>query len=186
MNTEQEEDLFPRNFIMCLGRPNNYIGPEEVFGVEEDDGSQTDDEEEEDGSYNPVFINERKTNLDWFRNLDDPRFRQDWRFVPTKHKKDLKIDALPESLKYAIQTFLLAVTIRNLRGDTLEHKTMLIHVTRFKDMQNRVHELTEEYVEAIYADLNVKQFEHDPETHIRVSKKSLMKNFLTASRLGQK
>ena len=66
------------------------------------------------------FVNERKTNPDWFQNLDDPRFRQDWRFVPTTHKKDLKIDALQKvgtPFKH-----LLAVTIRNLRGDTLSTK----------------------------------------------------------------
>ena len=43
MNPEEEDDLFPRNFITCLGRPDNYIGPEEVFGSAEDDGSHGDD-----------------------------------------------------------------------------------------------------------------------------------------------
>ena len=159
MNPEEEEDLFPRNFITCLGRPDNYIGPEEVFGLAEDDGSQTDDDDEDDGDHASVLVNERTTTVDWFRNLDAPRFNQDWRFVPTRHKKDLRIDELPKSLKYAIHTFILAVTIRNLRGDNFEHKTMLIHVTRFKDIQNRVHELTEQYVEEIYAELNIKQFD---------------------------
>ena len=158
MNPEEEDDLFPRNFITCLGRPDNYIGPEEVFGSVEDDGSQTDDFDDDDGGHAPVQVNERTTKVDWFRNLDAPHFNQDWRFVPTRHKKDLKIDNLPESLKYAIQTFLLAVAIRNLREDKFEHKTMLIHVTRFKDIQNRVHELTEKYVDEIYSELNIKQF----------------------------
>lgn len=159
MNPEEEEDLFPRNFITCLGRPDNYIGPEEVFGSAEDDGTQTDDEDEDDEDHASVLVNERTTTVDWFRNLDAPRFNQDWRFVPTRHKKDLRIDELPKSLEYAIHTFILAVTIRNLRGDNFEHKTMLIHVTRFKDIQNRVHELTEQYVEEFYAELNIKQFD---------------------------
>ena len=38
MNPEDEDDLFPRNFIICLGRADNYIGPDEVFGSLEDDG----------------------------------------------------------------------------------------------------------------------------------------------------
>jgi len=157
MNPEDEDDLFPRNFITCLGRADNYIGPEEVFGSLEDDGTQSDDDNDDDIA-SPVTINERAITVDWFRNLDDPRFEQDWKFVPTKHKKDLDINCLPQSLKYAIQAFILAVTIRNLRGDKFEHKTMLIHVTRFKDIQNRIHELTDEYLEDIYAELNIKQF----------------------------
>jgi hypothetical protein len=161
MNPEDEDDLFPRNFITCLGRPDNYIGPEEVFGSIEDDGTQTDDDDGDDDGDDIeglVAINERTTEVDWFRNLDDPRFKQDWKFVPTRHKKDLKIDGLPPSLVYAIQAFILAVAIRNLRGDKLEHKTMLIHVTRFKDIQNRIYELTDQYIEEIYEELNIPQF----------------------------
>jgi hypothetical protein len=157
MNPEKENDLFPRNFIMCLGRPDNYIGPEEVFGSGEDDGTQIDDDD--DDRKIPVSINQNQPQVDWFRNLDEPRFTQDWSsFVPTRHKKDYWVPSLPRSLKYAILTFILAVTIRNLRGDNLEHKTMLIHVTRFKIPQNRVRDLTEEYIEEIYNGLEIKQY----------------------------
>ena len=54
MNPEEEDDLFPRNFITCLGRPDNYIGPEEVFGAVEDDGTQTDNDEQDEGGEAPV------------------------------------------------------------------------------------------------------------------------------------
>jgi len=171
MNPEDEDDLFPRNFIICLGRADNYIGPDEVFGSLEDDGSQTDDDDDKNDDINPpVIVNDRVTNVDWFRNLDDPKFEQDWKFVPTKHKKDHQIDRLPRSLEYAIQAFILAVTIRNLRGDKFEHKTMLIHVTRFKDIQNRIHELTHKYLEEIYAELNIEQFNTDSENIISIFK----------------
>ena len=30
------EDLFPRSFIISLPTPSNYLGPEKVFGLEED------------------------------------------------------------------------------------------------------------------------------------------------------
>lgn len=161
MNPFDEDDLFPRNFITCLGRPENYIGPEEVFGSVEDDGSQTDDEDEIDIA---VSVNERITSVDWFRNLDEPCFNQDWKFVPTRHKKDLEIVELPQSLKYAIHSFILAVAIRALRGDKFEHKTMLIHVTRFKDIQNRVHQLTDEYINEIFEELTIKQFNENYES----------------------
>ena len=179
MNPEDEDDLFPRNFIICLGRADNYIGPDEVFGSIEDDGSQTDDDDDKNDDIKPpVIINDRVTNVDWFRNLDDPKFEQDWKFVPTKHKKDHQIDQLPRSLEYAIQAFILAVTIRNLRGDNFEHKTMLIHVTRFKDIQNRIHELTHNYLEEIYAELNIKQFNKGSVNIISIFKDVFEKEYI--------
>ena len=43
---------------------------------------------------------------------------------------------MPNSLKDAIYSFLIGVKIRSLRGDEYHHKTMLIHVTRFQDVQS--------------------------------------------------
>ena len=111
INPFDKEDLFPRNFIMCLGTPDNYIGPKQVFGEVEDDFE---------GKDQVTDVNESNTDMDWFRNVDeyvtddDP----DWiRFIPDRHRKDHEVDTLPRSLKDAILNFLIAVTIRNLRSD---------------------------------------------------------------------
>ena len=154
INPDDEADLFPRNFIMCLGRNDNYIGPSHVFGVAEDDGN-----EERDGEptgINPRFIDAK---VDWFRNLDDEPFTLDWKnFIPEKHDKNLQIDALPRSVTDAINSFIISVTVRNLRGDQFQHKTMLIHVTRFKAVQNRIVKLVKDYVSEFYTQIVIKQY----------------------------
>ena len=154
VDPENNEDLFPRNFIMTLGRPDNYIGATHVFGQIEDDNKSKDE---------ILEVEERETNVDWFRNIDsfidyDTGY-EDWiEFVPDKHKRTLKIDKLPLSLEEAVFSFMISVTIRRLRGDTTDHQTMLVHVTRFKDVQDQIVKHVDEFVENIYSEIAIRQF----------------------------
>ena len=114
------EDLFPRDFIIGLDAPSNYFGPAKVFvdGLP-DEGEPT-----------------------WLRYITD---NED--VLPLKHRIDHEIDALPGSLMKALRTFLLARTIRNLRGQTTSHCSMLVNASRFTGVQerlrNRIHEVLE-------------------------------------------
>lgn len=120
------EDLFPRSFIVNLPAPSTYIGPERVFGLEEDSTNAIE-------SVQPLDI-VRKT---W----DYP----DW--LPDKHKAlDPLGDELPDTLRDAIVFFLMAGAVRRLRGQEQKHHSMLIHVTRFTDMQRRVADQVGEYL----------------------------------------
>ena len=115
-----EQDLFPKDFIIGLDTPSNYFGPTKVF----DHGLR----EEE----NPT----------WLRYLDD---NED--VLPISHKKEYEIVDLPASLYYAVRTFLLARTIRNVRGDSHKHCSMLVNSSRFirvqRQLKNRLHEILE-------------------------------------------
>ena len=51
------------------------------------------------------------------------------------------IDELPPSLRVAIIHFILAKTIRICRNDGAKHCTMMVNVSRFNSVQNRVHGL---------------------------------------------
>lgn len=106
-------ELFPKDFILSLPKPSNYIGPAEVFGLNRDD----------DGSLALVRPIRYYTS-----------------FVPPKHKSDHRVLSLPESLIESIYAFILSTTIRRLRGQKAAHNSMLIHVTRFKDVQNSVYD----------------------------------------------
>jgi hypothetical protein len=71
--------------------------------------------------------------------------------MPEKHDKNhepfyLGVDTLPPSLKQAIQSFILACAVRELRGQGGEHSSMLIHVTRYIQVQKDVHRQVKEYV----------------------------------------
>lgn len=117
-----EDDLFPRDFIINLPAPSNYIGPTRVFGtqiVEDDDESDT---------VLPVV-----------RRISD---YQD--SFPNGHKKDDPLPAsVPDSLKLAIKCFILTCAIRRLRGHNKAHNSMLIHVSRFIRWQGGIKTLVE-------------------------------------------
>jgi hypothetical protein len=121
----QGDDLFPRDFIYSLAPPTNYIGAENIFG---DDALFSDSLE----ALQP-------------QELDA--------FFPFSHKKDLVVDELPPSMKEAIAYFLLVNGVRDIRGDNREHRSMMIHVSRFTDVQNQISGLVHGFVENLRSDL---------------------------------
>jgi hypothetical protein len=120
------EDLFPRSFIVRLPTPSNYVGPAKVFGV-----APAGSTDEVDPPALPII-----------RLIDD--FEN---FVPDKHRKDLNVGPLPPSLREAIGAFVLACATRRARGQVSVHNSMLIHVTRFVDVQSQVVEAVREELE---------------------------------------
>ncbi len=114
---EEGADLFPRSFIVNLPAPSNYIGPVQVFGMEAKD-SETE-----------VGLPIRRYVLD----SDDQ--------LPGSHKKELTPQSLPDSLKEAIRAFILTCAARAARGQEDEHNSMLIHVTRFVNVQKIIWDL---------------------------------------------
>ena len=114
------EDLFPRDFIIGLDAPTNYFGGSKVFIEGLPDDSE------------PV----------WLRQITD---NED--VLPIKHTIDFQIDSLPESMMKALRLFLIARTIRDLRGQSRSHCSMLVNASRFTrvqtQMRNRLHEVLE-------------------------------------------
>lgn len=125
-------DLFPKAFIINLAAPSNYVGPARMFGTLTKDG--------------------RLGALPLSRSIVDhydPQTDSGW--MPPKHKKThVPVhngqETIPKSLRDAIQSFVLACAARELRGQGQEHSSMLIHVTRFVDVQDHVREQVEEAV----------------------------------------
>ncbi len=116
------DDLFPRNFVYRLTTPSNYFGAEKLFAP----GS----------SY---------VNL-----IDDIEL-----WLPTSHKStDYPQRILPLSLRTAIGYFLLVNGVMDVmrdHGDAIRHRTMMIHISRFISIQNRLTEIVEEYVNRLRA-----------------------------------
>lgn len=105
---EAYEELFPRDFIVSLDAPNTYFGPDKVFL---DDISSA-------RIVRPI------------RDCED--------YLPFSHKKDDPVPELPPSLYEAIDQFIVARAIRNLRGQINKHCSMMINVSRFVATQNTV------------------------------------------------
>jgi len=100
------EDLFPRDFIINIKAPTNYIGAAKIFGYD-----------------NPE---QNKEPLDIFRGIDDydpPFFKK-----INKDNKDNLPNYLPKSLEKAIKSFILTCAIRRVRGHKNKHNSMLGHV----------------------------------------------------------
>ncbi len=125
ISPREEDDLFPRDFIINIPTPPNYVGPEKIFGT-----SLIPDE----------------TNDDLLPIVHTINDYSD--FVPEKHKiggeKNICYNDIPESLQIAVKCFIVTCAIRIARGQGAKHNSMLIHISRFKAWQNKIKELIQE------------------------------------------
>lgn len=112
----EQEDLFPRDFIVSLDAPTNYAGGGRIFGA--------------DGDLNSCL-----------RAVSDHAAQ-----MPEKHKITHTPAELPESLREAIRSFTIARAVRMLRGHGSAHSSMLINVSRFNDVQGKVAGLVNDYL----------------------------------------
>ena len=113
-------DLFPRDFLTNLPVPSNHVGPTKVFGLPEGP--------DDDVAPNPA--------LPLVRVVNDHHEQ-----IPNVHRSHWTIEGLPSSLISAIRAFILACAARAARGQDGQHNSMLIHVTRYVDVQSQVADL---------------------------------------------
>lgn len=164
LDDEFGEDLYPRSFIVNLHAPSNYIGPEKVFGLDEDKASNT----------------EKTKPLPLIRTITDYDL-----FFPEKHKSSLKVKGIPDSMKEAICAFILSCAVRDARGQGTSHKSMLIHVTRFVEVQKQIVDILNPLMKNIVNELKMKtgpQYEQ----LIGVMKKLWNEDFLPTTKEVQK
>lgn len=115
------EDLFPRSFIVSLPTPSDHVGPSMVFGG----------------------ASEEESGIPIIRHIPKTESAGDNAWVPPVHKK-LHVplfegrNEAPPSLRKAILSFVLVCAARRIRSVGTKHNSMLIHVTRFNDVQERV------------------------------------------------
>jgi len=112
------DDLFPRDFIVSLDPPDNYLGASQIF------------------SEPPKWNMLREIN-----DFED--------LLPLKHKTDARPTELPPSLLEAIRVFLLVRSARLARGQTKDHNSMLVNVSRFTDVQSHVRGLVLDYLDRL-------------------------------------
>jgi hypothetical protein len=94
---------------------------------------------------------------------------------PAKHKKDHKLNKLPESLEDAIRHFILNISIRDLRGQSRKHNSMLIHASRFTNVHMGIANRVEVYLDQLKNEIKTYGMLPDPTTqseHISQIKKT--------------
>ena len=127
----ENDDLFPADYIYALNPPTNYIGSNEIFG--------------DDATYKKCLM-----------PIDDAQ-----NYFPYKHKQDIEIDELPESLYSALRYFLLANVWRDLNDKKNSHRSMLVNVSRFNKVQDKIKKLIQEWLYEVKRD--VRNFSKLPE-----------------------
>lgn len=115
----EREDLFPRDFIISLDAPTNYVGASRIFP---DSGD----------------LHGTLTAVDDHVEL-----------LPEKHKISHPLTQIPESLKEAVRTFVLARAIRVLRGQDKSHSSMLVNASRFNEVQTKLTGLVSDLMSTI-------------------------------------
>lgn len=130
LNPDDEEELYPSDFILDLERSEDYFGAERVFGREPLDS----DEQPEPGLDMVRTVREEERVA--LRPPTDRHTRQSWE-AP-----------LPDSMRDAVKWFLLATATRRAREQRDSHSSMLIHTTHYVDahfaQRERIEELLQE------------------------------------------
>ncbi|AZQ77092.1 hypothetical protein EJ997_06875 [Flaviflexus ciconiae] len=105
MDPEEEDGLYPADFMIPLPTSESYFGAEELFGLKNADTNAPD-----------VIREIPKGELEFLMPRNN---RENQTFAPQ----------VTESLEKAIRWFIVGVAIRRLRGQMNQHSTMLLHTT---------------------------------------------------------
>lgn len=173
--TDEGLDIFPNDFIKLLGRKEDYISPDKVFGIAE----KNFDPDEEIVSLSEKIDPEDSPQVRWvydYRDdFDDPSFiREDGSIDHDKRDKKYRDEAkdkndikgwlplyhgighqclfkgefdIPNSLKEAINNFLIIIVIRKIRKNINPHNSMLIHTSRFTNVQQTIIAQVKNYID---------------------------------------
>ena len=109
--TQEDKDIFPENFIVCLPTPSAYCGVTQYFG-------------------NRVLNLDGMDNftVDLYREISVQDLNETFNTGNGKTNKNTTVIGIPDSLKEAMMHFLIASGIKISRG-IIEHNSMLIHIS---------------------------------------------------------
>jgi hypothetical protein len=137
------EDLYPRDFVVDLPRPEGYFGPERLFGRE------------------PLTEDEAENGVDGLDMIltvpgGDARLLR-----PPRKKVDRAgwAPAVPSSLREAISWFVLATAARRARGHVGKHSSMLIHTTQLAELHIKFKEPVQSEVRKLAAPSEIAKLE---------------------------
>lgn len=128
--TEEEKDIFPEDFIVCLPRPKSYCGVSEYFGVDNVDDDQDSD----------ALLYDLCENIKDYYDLFDSSVQES-----KKVKASTPVVRINSSMEEAFIHFIIASAVKYSRG-IIGHNSMLIHVARFKNPSTSMRDLVKEEI----------------------------------------
>ena len=127
---QELDDLYPRDFITALPRPDSYFGTERLFGVTPSDPDDVQPEEE---------------GLDMIRDV--PTEEEALLQPQSRQERNSFQPVMTNSLQTAILYFLASCAARRARGDGAKHMTMLVHTSAYIIAHERVASLIHGWVD---------------------------------------
>lgn len=130
------DDLYPRDFITALPKPERYFGTEKLFGRTPSDPENLKPEEE---------------GLDMIRNVspEDEALLQ----PENRQERDGFQPRMTPSLESAILYFLSCCAARRARGNSEQHMSMLVHTSAYVTAHERVAALIQGWVDVNHNDI---------------------------------
>ena len=130
------DDLYPKDFIYSLEKPEEYFGAESLFGRDILEGDEVPPEEE---------------GLDMIRLIPDeesPLLRP----LKKKDRESFSFE-ITSTLRKSILYFIMATAVRKIRGDENCHSSMLIHTTIYKEPHFSAKQSIEEFLKWVQSKL---------------------------------
>lgn len=124
-DVENNRDLFPSDFIVQLNASSLYFGGRKVFPKDETDRAK-----------HLRVISE-----------EEPLF------LPVIHEKEYQYAGMADSVKEAIYVFLINCVIRSIRGQQTKHRSMMINITRYNDVQSQIEAKVTEFIELLTCEI---------------------------------
>ena len=125
IDSNVEDDIYPKDFLVALEKPSIYYGPEEIFG--------------------------RTTMGFEIRNVGLPVLRTVPELEAAQIKKQAKCEesdtGIFPSMEHAIKSFIVSGGIRFSRKHWNEHITMLVHISHLTAPQKKLQEVFERELE---------------------------------------
>jgi len=152
----QESYIFPDDFIVLLETPSNYIGAKQIFDTTTDPDARKLPLLECITDHLTSFPAKIVDGEEGLRPATQEELDNEDVYMRAPRKDDNYPTHLPESLKDAIECFVLGVAVRLKRQSAMAgtksynpHNTMLIHVSRFTDWQIRTRNLVQQEVDLL-------------------------------------
>lgn len=162
MDPDEEEGLFPSDFIVALPKSDEYFGAERIFGkaVPED-------------ASNP------EEGLDIVRTISAAEAESIQPPGKKSERDEFEIPDAPKSLVEAVRWFLISTAVRRSRGHANKHSSMLVHTTHYAafhfQLKERVEAVLRKQTEEIVAN-QLKEFESQFDTEIGRASNARPKN----------
>lgn len=149
VDAHEDHDVFPRDFLISLGKPPNYFGAEELFGREK------------------VGALAQKEGVPVIRAIPPEDAAKLAPKAVTGHQgSDRTETLLTGSIQIAIDSFILGSAARFVRGQHKKHMTMLLHVSHLTEVQALLKADVDDHLKL----LKVKVENEDATLHERLKK----------------